>query len=135
MDSSKSVISDNRHRALFHHSFGIFVLEKMFGVDMSALKALQAKYSLPDSFIKDAIEWKQSCTMRGTVLPNSAGKMFSVRDIGEQHCLEDFSGRFIPNPQDYFQNMPHSPWMDNNQKDRPASSQILPSVPQVLVKD
>lgn len=32
MDSSKSVISDVRHRAIFHHSFGTFVVEKLFGV-------------------------------------------------------------------------------------------------------
>lgn len=135
MDSSKSMISDNRHRSLLHHSFGIFVLEKTFGVDLSGLKSLQEKYNLPDSFIKDAIDWKQSCTTRGTVLPNSAGKMFSVRDVGEQHCLEDFSGRFIPTPQDYIQEMSHAPWMDNNKNDRPASSQKLPKTPQVLVKD
>lgn len=31
MDSSKSAMSDNRHRAVFHSSFGCFVVEKMFG--------------------------------------------------------------------------------------------------------
>ena len=31
MDSSKSVVADNRHRAIFHHSFGTFVMEKLFG--------------------------------------------------------------------------------------------------------
>lgn len=31
MDWSKSVIPDVRHRALFHSSFGCFVVEKVFG--------------------------------------------------------------------------------------------------------
>ena len=28
------------------------------------------------------------------------GKLVSVRDVGEQHILEDFGGRFIPTPQE-----------------------------------
>ena len=32
MDSSKALIGDNRHRALFHTTFGIFIVEKIFGV-------------------------------------------------------------------------------------------------------
>jgi hypothetical protein len=32
LDSSKSVIGDNRHRCILHTTFGLFILEKVFGV-------------------------------------------------------------------------------------------------------
>lgn len=31
MDSSKAVLADVRHRAIFHSSFGIYIVEKIFG--------------------------------------------------------------------------------------------------------
>lgn len=31
MDSSKSALADVRHRAIFHSSFGIYIVEKLFG--------------------------------------------------------------------------------------------------------
>ena len=37
----------------------------------------------------------------------------TVRDVGEQHILEDFGMRFIPTAQDYLQEMEIKPWMDN----------------------
>src|SRR3712207_3636614 len=41
----------------------------------------------------------------GITRVNSDGKTYSVRDIGEQHILEDFHQRFIPTAQDYLENM------------------------------
>ena len=79
MDSSKSTISDNRHRALTHNSWFLFILEKIFG----------------------------------TTIVNSAGRHVSVRDIGEQHILEDFKLRFIPTAQDYLAEMEFKEWMNN----------------------
>lgn len=79
MDSSKALIADNRHRAIFHSSFGIFILEKVFGTNIT----------------------------------NSEGKLVSVRDLGEQHCLEDFGGKFIPSAQDYLAEIEIKPWMSN----------------------
>ena len=32
MDSSKAHIPDARHRALFHNSFGCFIVEQVFGI-------------------------------------------------------------------------------------------------------
>ena len=32
MDSSKSVVPDMRHRAIFHSAFGCFIVEKVFGI-------------------------------------------------------------------------------------------------------
>lgn len=34
MDSSKAHIADHRHRAIFHSSFGCFIVEQLFGVTM-----------------------------------------------------------------------------------------------------
>lgn len=34
MDSSKAHLADCRHRALLHHSFGCFIAEQVFGVNI-----------------------------------------------------------------------------------------------------
>lgn len=47
----------------------------------------------------------------GVTFRNSAGRDVSVRDIGEQHVLEDFGGRYIPSAQDYLQEIEFSEWM------------------------
>jgi len=59
----------------------------------------------------------------GVVITNSDGKEVSVRDLGEQHILEDFGG-FIPTAQDYIQEMEFKPWM-NNGKGVPSSHQKI----------
>lgn len=55
IDSSKAHVPDMRHRALLHSSFGIFIVERVFG----------------------------------TTITNSDGKTVSVRDVAEQHVIED----------------------------------------------
>ena len=83
MDTSKSAIPDNRHRALTHTSWFLnTVLEKVFG----------------------------------TFIVNSKGQKVQVRDIGEQHILEDFGG-FIPSAQDFLQDIVWSDWMNNLAQD------------------
>jgi len=54
-DQTKQNVPDVRHRLILHNAFGIFLLEKQFGI----------------------------------TLKNSAGRTFSVRDVGEDHVLED----------------------------------------------
>jgi len=78
LDSSKSVISDNRHRALTHNSW----------------------------FLNEVIE-----RIFGYVIINTDGKEVSVKEIAEQHVLEDFNGKFIPSAQDYLQEIKYMPWM------------------------
>jgi hypothetical protein len=48
-------------------------------------------------------------------------KDISVRDVGEQHVLEDFGMRFIPTPQDYLQEMEIKKWMNNGKDEVPSS--------------
>lgn len=74
-DSSKSSLADIRHRAILHSSFGIFLLEKVFG----------------------------------TYIINSAGRKISVRDIGEDHVIQDLG--FIPTVEKWLRNMPIERWM------------------------
>jgi hypothetical protein len=57
----------------------------------------------------------------GYTFKNSAGKDVCVKDICEQHILEDFGMRFIPTAQDYLENMDFKDWMQNGIKDIPSS--------------
>ena len=84
LDSSKAHHADMRHRALLHSSFGIYLLEQVFG----------------------------------TFITNSDGIKVQVRDIGEQHVLEDLGK--IPCVSDYLNNMTLQPWMGGIEwKNRP----------------
>ena len=74
-DSSKSAYPTMAHRAIFHSAFGIFVVEKVFGV----------------------------------YIVNSDGKQVSVRDIGEDHVVEDLG--FIPTLENYLKNLDVQDWM------------------------
>lgn len=91
MDSSKAVFPDNRHRALTHNSWFIFIVERVFGHN----------------------------------IVNSEGKQVSVRDICEQHILEDFGGKFIPAPSDYLEGMEFQPWINNGIEGSPTSHRKL----------
>lgn len=75
IDSSKSAVPDVRHRAVLHSAFGIYIVERVFGV----------------------------------TIKNSDGHTVSVRDIAEEHVIEDL-GR-IPTLQDYLEHMELAQWM------------------------
>jgi hypothetical protein len=62
-----------------------------------------------------------------TNITNSEGKLVSVRDIGEQHILEDFGGRFIPTASDYLQEMEYVPWMNADRNSCPNSHKKISS--------
>lgn len=57
----------------------------------------------------------------GVVIVNSAGRSVSVRDIGEQHVMEDFGNRFIPSAQDYLEGIPMQEWMIAGKGEAPPS--------------
>jgi len=70
----------------------------------------------------------------GVVLPRVFGETFRrksdnkivcTRDIGEQHCLEDFKFKFIPSAQDFLQEMDFLPWMQNGMGEPPISHKKL----------
>lgn len=59
LDSPKSAHPDMRHRAILHNSFGCYIVEQIFGLNI---------------------------TVR---LENGTKKLVSTRDIAERHILED----------------------------------------------
>ena len=60
----------------------------------------------------------------GVVVTNSEGKKVSVRDVGEQHVLEDFRGRYIPSAQDYLQEIEVKEWMVSGKGPPPSSAKL-----------
>ena len=71
----------------------------------------------------------------GVTIKNSDGKDVSVRDVGEQHILEDFGGKFIPTAQDYLQEIEWHPWMDNGRGTPPSSAKLYKHKPNFKVID
>lgn len=61
----------------------------------------------------------------GHTLTNSDGKLVSVKDICEQHILEDYRHKFIPTPQDFIQEMEFKGWMQNGRGTVPESAKRL----------
>lgn len=95
-DQTKAHLPDMRHRAILHSSFGIFLCEQFFGINLT----------------------------------NSDGKQVSVRDVGEQHMIDDLG--FIPTVQDYLAELPFMGWLGkgkdrNKAKQQPAATGQLVS--------
>ena len=63
----------------------------------------------------------------GVTITNSAGQVVSVRDIGEQHVLEDYRDRFIPTAQDFLEHLEFQDWMLNGATGLPRSRESLHS--------
>jgi hypothetical protein len=61
----------------------------------------------------------------GYEITNSDGRKVSVRDIGEQHVLEDFGGKFIPSAQDYLQEIEMKEWMACGQGTPPSFAKVV----------
>ena len=61
----------------------------------------------------------------GETIKNSDGREVSVREIGEQHVLEDYGMKFIPTAQDFLQSLPFEDWMDNGRGGYPPSAAKL----------
>jgi hypothetical protein len=97
MDKSKGAIPDNRHRALTHNSWFLSTILELIHMP--------------------SLGW------HGPILKRpSDGKEISVREIGEQHILEDFKGEFIPTAQDYLEEMEIKHWMNNGAYGQSPSS-------------
>lgn len=60
----------------------------------------------------------------GITRVNSDGKSYSVREVGEQHVLEDYGKKFIPTAQDFLQEMEVKPWMENGKTHPPSSAKL-----------
>jgi hypothetical protein len=60
----------------------------------------------------------------GHNITNSQGRKVSVREIGEQHVLEDYGNKFIPSAQDYLQEMEIKEWMIKEAGSPPSFAKI-----------
>ncbi len=103
MDSSKGTIADDRHRALTHNAWFLTTI-------LERIKFSNSNPPTPDN--------------RFTTITNSDGKVVSVRDIGEQHILEDFSNRFIPSAQDYLSQIQNEEWMISGKGQPPSCANM-----------
>jgi hypothetical protein len=63
----------------------------------------------------------------GITRTNSDGRTYSVRDIGEQHVLEDFGMKFIPTAQDYLESIRMEGWMQNGAGIPPSAKGLYES--------
>lgn len=60
-----------------------------------------------------------------TFMRQSDGVFVSVRDIAEQHVLEDYRNRFIPSASDFLNKIPFEDWMQNGNSGCPDSYEAL----------
>jgi hypothetical protein len=107
MDSSKAAWADQRHRAVLHTSFGIFLAEQYFGSQEEVRQLRKALDRVP-GWVQRLLGLKIPNETPVTI-PTSHGKHVPIRLLAEQHVLEDCG--FIPTLQDYLGEMPRQPWM------------------------
>lgn len=98
LDSSKSAHGTNKHRCVLHSSFGVFILEKVFG----------------------------------HTIVNSDGREVHVRDIGEQHVVEDLG--WLVDLSDWVRNLPLEPWMVGAAIGHPELRPNKPATPRPVKK-
>lgn len=99
IDSSKAAHADMRHRAILHSAFGIYVTALVFGT----------MEQRPDG------TWQRMPWMR-----NSAGDVVQVRDVAEQHVLDDLGK--IPSVGDWLAHMTLEAWMGGPIRKRKVGS-------------
>lgn len=130
MDSSKAAFPDNRHRALTHNSWFFFIVEKIFGHEITIKTDLPCDNcnGTVNDFLEYGVGGDQKEFMDTMCVCNGSGrksKQVSVRDVCEQHVLEDFGGKFIPTPADYLEGMEYQEWMNNAISGTPTSHRKL----------
>lgn len=86
-DSTKAHVADGRHRLVLHNSFGIFLCEQIFGEIIQTANGLK----------------------RMPYITTSDGKQVSVRDIAEQHVIDDMGS--IPSLDKCLENVPTQNWV------------------------
>lgn len=94
LDETKAHHADMRHRAMLHNSWGVYLCERLFGVNLT----------------------------------NSDGRLVSVRDVAEQHVLDDM-GR-IPSVTEYLSGMPMYSWLGGPAR---ASRTVLMTAENVVI--
>lgn len=108
---------------------------KKFGGKMEDYMEIHSKMDCSKAYIADNrhrclthnMFWVKEVMipLYGDVITNSDNKLVSVKDICEQHILEDYRHKFIPTPQDFIENMEFQEWMQNGRGKVPNSAKLL----------
>jgi len=110
LDLSKSSHPDMRHRTILHNSLGCYIAEMLYGIPEGSINKLANKYSWSEEEIKDIkLLLQEARTSKSAYTVNSDGNKVSVRDIAEEHIIEDM-GR-IPTVSNYLDGMPMYNWL------------------------
>lgn len=107
IDSTKAHVANMAHRAILHNSWGIYLCEKLFGYPYNMIDSFMKKYDLPGEAaedIKKLIDYSRSDQSPNIV--NSDGGLVSVRDVAEQHVLDDLGT--IPSLSECLEGLPVS---------------------------
>lgn len=128
-DESKAHHADFRHRALRHHTEGIFLMEKIFGVTLRLSTCQRCGKSVNEGAHYVAIANLEIEFMEGdgkdeelasrilglrAVQHAFAPKMIPTRWVGEQHVLEDLG--FIPPATAWLKQIKSEEWMQRSRK-------------------
>jgi len=62
----------------------------------------------------------------GITRVNSEGKVYSPRDVAEDHIIQDLN--FIPTMEQYLNNMSIEPWMSGTEKHNRRKTKFIPMV-------
>lgn len=109
-DISKSAFADMRHRAILHSSLGCYIVERMFGFPHNKMAKYAKKFDWSEEEQEAIIELLNEARTNGsTSMVNSEGKIVQVRDVAEQHILDDMGQ--IPSVGDYLSEMPMYEWL------------------------
>lgn len=101
IDSSKKIIGDVRHRAIYHHTEGVWLCQQIFG------RVLQIPR---DDDVPGLGEVR-----RFVEVP--------VRLIAERHILEDLG--WLPSPADYLKDTPVATWMSGARRESVDMAALL----------
>lgn len=78
----------------------------------------QSKVAMPDMRHRAILHSSLGCYLAeqvfGVYIKNSDGKDVSVRDVAENHIIEDLG--FIPTVERWLRNLPFEPWMGGKHK-------------------
>lgn len=105
-DATKAHVPDFRHRALRHHSEGIFQLEQVFGAAIDVRVGTRCPGCGESS--KGDLTHKKGCKSPINML-EAIFKKVPTRWVGEQHVTEDHG--FIPTAADWLRCIAAEDWM------------------------
>lgn len=110
-DRSKRSLADFRHRALYHHTEGIFDCEAHFGptITLSTCGKCGRDHKINGVFHKIAED-----AQAGLEAHAFQPKFIPTRWVGEQHVQEDLG--FIPSASDWLKRIQGEPWMNKARK-------------------